>query len=102
MGSLRWVSLHVWGGVVAGPDVHQQNIGGGENDSVAESIQERDQLKIGRNCEFRRRRKNHLHEDEGRSMRQEYGAESSHCETNGKGEVAGGAREAIEEKSCCQ
>ena len=46
--------------------------------------------------------KNHLHEDEGRSMRQEYGAESSHCETNGKSEVAGGAREAIEEKSGCQ
>ena len=46
-------------------------------------------------------KKNHLHEDEGRSMRQEYGAESSHCETNGKGEVAGGAGEAIEEKSGC-
>ena len=46
--------------------------------------------------------KNHLHEDEGRSMRQESSAEPSHRETNGKGEVAGGAREAIEEKSCCQ
>ena len=45
--------------------------------------------------------KNDLHEDEGRSMRQEYGAESRHCETNGKSEVAGGAREAIEEKSGC-
>ena len=84
---------------MAGPDVHQQNIGGGVDDPVGESKQERDQLQIGRNCE--EEEKNHLHEDEGRSMRQEYGAESSHCETNGKGEVAGGAREAIEEKSGC-
>ena len=93
---------------MAGPDVHQQNIGGGVDDPVGESKQERDQLQIGRNCEFCRKirnceeeEKNHLHEDEGRSMRQEYGAESSHCETNGKGEVAGGEREAIEEKSGC-
>ena len=86
---------------MAGPDVHQQNIGGGEDDPVAESIQERDQLQIRRKCEFRRRRNNHLHEDEGRSMRQESSAEPSHRETNGKGEVAGGAGEAIEEKSGC-
>ena len=85
---------------MAGPDVHQQNIGGGVDDPVGESKQERDQLQIGRNCE--EEEKNHLHEDEGRSMRQEYGAESSHRETNGKSEVAGGAREAVEEKSCCQ
>ena len=52
--------------------------------------------------EIVKKKKNHLHEDEGRSMRQEYSAESSHCETNGKSEVAGGAREAIEEESCCQ
>lgn len=84
---------------MAGPDVHQQNIGGGEDDPVAESIQERDQLQIGRNCE--EEEKNHLHEDEGRSMRQESSAEPSHRETNGKGEVAGGAGEAIEEKSGC-
>ena len=51
MGTLRWVSLHVRGGVVAGPDVHQQNIGGGVDDPVGESKQERDQLQIGRNCE---------------------------------------------------
>ena len=49
----------------------------------------------------KKKKKNHLHEDEGRSMRQESSAEPSHRETNGKGEVAGGAGEAIEEKSGC-
>ena len=50
MGSLRWVSLHVRGGVVAGPDVHQQNIGGSVDDPVGESKQERNQLQKWDEC----------------------------------------------------